>query len=40
VISAAKSDTVLIPRIPLISWDTNLPFSFIRKQFPYDWLSQ
>jgi hypothetical protein len=33
VFGAANSDTVLIPRIPLIPSDTNL-FSFKRKQFP------
>jgi ATP-dependent DNA helicase PIF1 len=33
VIDAANSDAVLIPIIPLIPSDTNLSFSFKRKQF-------
>lgn len=33
-IESANMETVLIPRIPLIPSDTNMPFKFKRKQFP------
>jgi hypothetical protein len=34
VIDVLNLDTVLIPRIPLIPSDTNMPFKFKRRQFP------
>ncbi|GBM81597.1 hypothetical protein AVEN_82329-1 [Araneus ventricosus] len=36
MIESSSKETFLIPRIPLIQSDNNIPFSFKRKQFPVD----
>ena len=34
VIDLHNSETILIPKIPVIPLDTNMPFKFQRRQFP------